>query len=101
MNTTAAEERSPGKPPRSCRLPSCPGHYERRHIVHHEPAPGAGETVFIDNVPAGVCAVCGDVLFPPETAEALDAWRDDLEAGTARAPDRTDLFHFQRAARVA
>lgn len=82
-----------------CRFPTCPGHYERRRIVHHEPFRGG--TVFIDGVPAKVCRVCGDVLFPADTAYALDEWRDRLEAGEAGPPDRADLYHFGSPERPA
>ncbi len=92
---TAKKSRRTGDETRqACRFPSCPGHYERRRIVHHEPF--EGRTVFIDGVPAKVCRVCGDVLFPAETAHALDAWRDRLEAGEAGPPDRAELYHFDR-----
>lgn len=77
----------------ACRFPTCPGHYQRRRIVHHEPF--EGHTVFIDGVPADLCAVCGGTLLPAETALRLEAWRDRMEQEQEPAPDRADLYHFE------
>ncbi len=53
-----------------CSLEGCPGEYEDRKIVHtvrHH-----GEVIVIDNVPAEVCSVCGDVLLKPETVRQIE-----------------------------
>jgi YgiT-type zinc finger domain-containing protein len=53
-----------------CSLSECPGEYEDRKILHtvrHQ-----GQVVVIDNVPAEVCSVCGDVLLKPETVRRLE-----------------------------
>jgi len=53
-----------------CSIEGCPGQYERREIVHtvrHH-----GEVVVIDHVPAEVCALCGDVLFKPQTVRGIE-----------------------------
>jgi len=53
-----------------CSLEKCPGEYENRKIIHtvrHH-----GEVIVIDNVPAEVCSVCGDVLLKPETVRQIE-----------------------------
>jgi len=53
-----------------CSLEGCPGTYEERlilHTVRHR-----GEVVVIENVPAEVCSICGDVLFRPETVRRIE-----------------------------
>jgi YgiT-type zinc finger domain-containing protein len=53
-----------------CTIQGCPGEYEQRLIVHtvrHE-----RQVVVIDNVPAEVCSVCGDVLLQPETVRRIE-----------------------------
>ncbi len=50
---------------------SCPGAYEKKHIFHtvkHQ-----GRVIVIENVPAQVCSVCGDVLLSLSTVEAIEA----------------------------
>lgn len=37
------------------------------HIVQQD-----GETILIENVPANVCTVCGDVLLSLETVERIE-----------------------------
>jgi YgiT-type zinc finger domain-containing protein len=54
-----------------CTIVGCPGEYEDRKIVHtvrHE-----GRLVVIENVPAEVCSVCGDVLLRPDTIRQVEA----------------------------
>lgn len=53
-----------------CSNVGCPGAYEPKAILHtirHR-----GEVVVIDQVPAEVCNVCGDVLFSPETVRRIE-----------------------------
>jgi YgiT-type zinc finger domain-containing protein len=65
-----------------CSIVGCPGDYEDRKIVHT--VRHAGRIVVIENVPAEVCSVCGDVLLRPETVRRLEGML--REAGE---PDRT------------
>jgi YgiT-type zinc finger domain-containing protein len=53
-----------------CSIKGCPGNYEERKIVHtvrHK-----GNVIVIDNVPAEVCHICGDVLLQPETVRRIE-----------------------------
>lgn len=57
-----------------CTIQGCPGHYEETaitHTVRHR-----GEIVVIDDVPAEVCSVCGDVLFTIETTRQIELLLD-------------------------
>jgi YgiT-type zinc finger domain-containing protein len=53
-----------------CSIKGCPGEYEEKKIVHtvrrHE------QLIVIDQVPAEVCSVCGDVLLKPETVRRIE-----------------------------
>lgn len=63
-------------------MQGCAGNYEDRRILHtvrHQ-----GEVVVIDQVPAEVCDVCGDVLLRPETIANLEVMLKAL-----RTPQRT------------
>lgn len=65
-----------------CTMQGCAGNYEDRRILHtvrHQ-----GEVVVIDQVPAEVCDVCGDVLLRPETIANLEVMLKAL-----RTPQRT------------
>jgi len=66
----------------SCTIVGCPGRYEDRRIVHT--VRHRGLLIVIDNVPAEVCSVCGDVLLKPETIRRIET----ILAQT-REPDRT------------
>jgi len=53
-----------------CTIKGCPGHYERKHIVHtikHK-----GKVLVFENVPADVCDVCSDTLLSPETIRGIE-----------------------------
>jgi YgiT-type zinc finger domain-containing protein len=54
-----------------CSTQGCPGEYEARTVVHT--VRHRGQLVVIENVPAEVCTVCGDVLFTPETVRRIEA----------------------------
>ena len=54
-----------------CSIGGCPGTYETKSIVHT--VRFQGHTIVIDNVPAEVCSVCGDVLLSPETVRQIEA----------------------------
>ncbi len=48
----------------------CPGHYERRLIVH---TVKQGRKVLVfEDVPADVCDVCSDTVLTPETVRHLE-----------------------------
>ncbi len=62
----------------------CAGVYEAREVVH---TVRQGDRILvIDHVPAEVCAVCGDVLFSPETVRRLEALRQTTAAPTGTVP---------------
>lgn len=65
-----------------CTVAGCPGEYEDRKIVHT--VRHAGRLVVIENVPAEVCSVCGDVLLRPETIRRIEGILH-----RAGEPDRT------------
>lgn len=53
-----------------CSIQGCPGHYERRLIVHtvkHD-----RQVLVFEDVPAEVCDVCSDTLLAPETIRHLE-----------------------------
>jgi len=55
----------------NCSIEGCPGAYEPRSIVHT--VRFRGQTIVIDNVPAEVCSLCGDVLLTPATVRQIEA----------------------------
>lgn len=65
----------------NCTIEGCPGQYEDRRITHT--LRRDGRVVVIDQVPAEVCAVCGDVLLAPETIRHIERMLE-----TAQEPDR-------------
>jgi len=56
-------------PSPACRRPDCPGLSDWR-IVH--PVQVDGQTVIVDEVPAGVCLLCGETRLSGETRERLE-----------------------------
>jgi YgiT-type zinc finger domain-containing protein len=48
-----------------CTIQGCPGEYEPRLIIHTVQSKKI--VTIIENVPADVCSICGDVLLTPET----------------------------------
>ena len=69
---------------RPCSIQGCPGGYEQRQVVHtvrHK-----GEIVVVQDVPAEVCSVCGDVLFTPETVQHLQRIVRDRSQPVSQAP---------------
>ena len=65
-----------------CTISGCLGEYEERKIV--QTARRAGRLVVIENVPAEVCVVCGDILLKPDTLRRIEAILQ-----RAGEPDRT------------
>ncbi|MBI3793944.1 MAG: YgiT-type zinc finger protein [Nitrospinae bacterium] len=53
-----------------CSIQGCPGEYENLRIVHTERH--NGRLVVMENVPAEVCSVCGDILLKPETIRHIE-----------------------------
>jgi len=53
-----------------CSIEGCPGEYEEKEILHT--VRYQGQVVVIDNVPAEVCTICGDVLLKPETVRYVE-----------------------------
>lgn len=68
----------------SCSIEGCPGQYEARKVTHTVRHQGA--LLVIDEVPAEVCSVCGDVLLPPETIRGIEAMLEQRPAQTSSAP---------------
>ncbi|NBB86486.1 MAG: YgiT-type zinc finger protein [Bacteroidetes bacterium] len=70
---------------RACSIQGCPGTYEVRRVVHtvrHQ-----GDIIVVEDVPAEVCSVCGDVLFTPETVEHVQRIvRERKEPARRHAP---------------
>ena len=54
-----------------CSIKGCPGHYERRLIVHT--VRRDHKVLVFEDVPAEVCDVCSDKLLAPETIRHLEA----------------------------
>jgi len=55
---------------KQCSLKNCPGQYEKKYIPRL--LKYRGKLIVLENVPAEVCSVCGDVLISLETAEAME-----------------------------
>ncbi len=53
-----------------CSIEGCAGEYESRRIVHT--VRHMGRLVVMENVPADVCELCGDVLLRPETIRHIE-----------------------------
>jgi len=53
-----------------CSIRSCPGEYEEKQITHVIKRHGA--VIVLENVPAEVCSICGDVLLSLATVEAIE-----------------------------
>ncbi len=53
-----------------CSIQGCPGHYDRRLIVHT--VKRDGKVIVFQDVPAEVCDVCSDTLLAPETIRHLE-----------------------------
>jgi YgiT-type zinc finger domain-containing protein len=75
-----------------CSIVGCPGEYKQRKVVR---AVRQGDRIIVvEQIPAEVCDVCGDVLFTPETIERLEALRQ-----TTAPPARTvPLYTFAESA---
>ncbi|HEU5230633.1 MAG TPA: YgiT-type zinc finger protein [Ktedonobacteraceae bacterium] len=74
-----------------CSIESCPGEYEQREVVHT--VRQGNRIIVIDHVPAEVCAICGDVLFTPETVRKIEILRHTFEPPIRTVP----LYDFTQA----
>ena len=71
-----------------CTIEGCPGEYEDRQIVHT--VRHRGQVIVIDQVPAEVCTICGDVLLKPETVRRLEK----MLQTSAKAKKTAPLFDY-------
>jgi YgiT-type zinc finger domain-containing protein len=69
-------------------IEGCPGVYEERRIVHT--VRYKGQVIVIDNVPAEVCSVFGDVLLKPETVRHIE----ELLKTAARPTGTVPLYEY-------
>ena len=53
-----------------CSIEGCPGSYEAGTIMHT--VRRQQQITVIDQVPADVCSVCGDVLLDPDTVRRIE-----------------------------
>jgi YgiT-type zinc finger domain-containing protein len=67
-----------------CSVEGCPGEYDKRKIIHT--VRYRGEIIVVDNVPAEVCSVCGDVLLEPETVRRIEILLQGVNAPVRTAP---------------
>jgi YgiT-type zinc finger domain-containing protein len=71
-----------------CSIKSCAGEYQSTTVLHT--VRSGDRVVVIDHVPAEVCAVCGDVLFTPQTVRHIERLLADLPRPTQTIP----LFEY-------
>lgn len=67
-----------------CSIVGCPGEYEERYIVHT--VRQRGVVMVIDDVPAEVCTVCGDVLMSPTTVRHIETLLRSTKQPVRMAP---------------
>lgn len=67
-----------------CTIQGCPGEYELQKITHTVRQNGA--VLVIDQVPADVCSVCGDVLLKPATVRRLEQMLRALDRPARTVP---------------
>ena len=65
-------------------IADCPGEYEQREVVRA--IRQGNRVIVVEHIPAGVCDVCGDVLFTPETIERLEVLRKTTAPPTSTVP---------------
>lgn len=75
-----------------CRKAGCEGEYERRTITRSERYDG--QVVVFEDVEVEVCSRCGDIVYPPETAERLETLRDAVAAGTAHPSGSAPVYRL-------
>lgn len=71
-----------------CSIRGCPGEMDSKLVVHT--VRHRGRVLVIDDVPAQVCRICGDILFPPETVRGIE----NILAGAAEPSSTVPLFKY-------
>ena len=71
-----------------CSIEDCAGEYESKTVIHT--VRSKGRVLVIDHVPVEVCAVCGDVLFTPQTVRRIEELLADLPQPVQTVP----LFEY-------
>lgn len=87
--TSAAEKEAPAG---TCQVDRCAGIYEHRLILHCLEVPERGR-VCVDDVPALVCPVCGDVEFELETVRRLE----EILSSEEEPGKRLDVYSFEQS----
>ncbi len=77
-----------------CRMPGCPGHYERERTAQALRFPNT--LIVIDDIPADVCDICGDTLYTAEVARRLDRVMRERPATSATVP----LYRYEEVDRA-
>ena len=67
-----------------CSIQGCPGHYERRLIIHT--VKQGPKVLVFEDVPAEVCDVCSDTLLSPETIRHIEALMKQEARPRSQAP---------------
>lgn len=92
MNASDKTSAMKGESARACQVEGCAGTYERRLILHCLEVPERGR-VCIDDVPALVCPVCGDVEFELETVRRLE----EILSSEEEPGKRLDVYAFEQS----
>jgi YgiT-type zinc finger domain-containing protein len=71
-----------------CSIKGCPGEYEIKKIAHTVRT--NGELMIIDNVPAEVCLICGDILLSPEIVYKIEK----IIANHAKPKSAVPLYEY-------
>ncbi len=72
-----------------CSLEGCPGDYKKKEILHT--VRYQGQVVVIDNIPAEVCTICGDVLLKPETVQYIE----ELLETSSQPAEMVPLYEYK------
>ena len=72
-----------------CSMEGCPGEYKKKEIFHT--VRYQGQVVVIDNIPAEVCTICGDVLLKPETVQYIE----ELLKTSSQPAEMVPLYEYK------
>ena len=72
-----------------CSLEGCAGDYKKTEILHT--VRYQGRVVVIDNIPAEVCTICGDVLLEPETVQYIE----ELLETSSQPAEMVPLYEYK------
>lgn len=72
-----------------CSLEGCPGDYKKKEILHT--VRYQGQVVVVDNIPAEVCTICGDVLLEPETVQYIE----ELLETSSQPAEMVPLYEYK------